>query len=306
MEFPKRTDSHVTESASWKILQKSLPEEWVIREVTERDYGIDCYVEIVQKDRQVTGDLCSIQLKGTDGIEWSKDANGQHSRARFSGIKKTTINYWMNLPVPVFLMWADIAKGKLFFSPVKAQVRRQYIAYLDQKQKTLGFDFFSDLDMETPTGKLAFFACYVKEKYFSQFSNYLRGVLIHCREYWNFIVANQGRDCFMEVEEGRQLILVHIYNSCLFLSDFLDVKWNVIGLDEAFEEDRETWKNTYCLLHEMTLDKVLRELEPVFIEILKKAKNLVSNLQQDYWTNEDPLLFTMCLNLDVDHLYTEY
>ena len=52
MEFPKRALTHISESASWKILQNCLPPEWIIRDVTERDYGVDCYLEIVWKDHQ--------------------------------------------------------------------------------------------------------------------------------------------------------------------------------------------------------------------------------------------------------------
>ena len=115
MQFPKRTPTHVSESASWKILQQSLPAEWIIREVTERDYGVDCYVEIVWHNNEVTGDLCSLQLKSSDTINWKESSSKWGKKARFSGIKKSTVNYWMGLPVPVFLMWAEVQTGSLFF-----------------------------------------------------------------------------------------------------------------------------------------------------------------------------------------------
>ncbi|MFX0200431.1 MAG: DUF4365 domain-containing protein [Candidatus Hodarchaeota archaeon] len=305
MEFPKRALTHISESASWKILQNSLPPEWIIRDVTERDYGVDCYVEIVWKDHEVTGDLCSIQLKSTEKIEWNLNQTKWGNKSRFSGIKKSIVNYWMNLPVPVFLMWAETSTGNVFFAPVKDQVRSQYPEYLDKKQKTLGFDFYSDFAMGSSEGKVIFFVHYLKEKSFDQFSTYLTGLLTHWNEYYEFIIANQNRDCFLEVEVERQLLLIHVYRTCKFLSQFLGVEWKVIDLAEAYKEDRKTWKDSYWVMHEMTLDRILSELQPVYIDILEGAREFVVNRQKDYWIQKDYLLFTMCLNLRTEHMRRE-
>lgn len=44
MDFSKRITTHVSESRSFDIISKALPSQWIIREMTERDYGIDLYV----------------------------------------------------------------------------------------------------------------------------------------------------------------------------------------------------------------------------------------------------------------------
>src|SRR5687768_14691814 len=100
MEFPKRPPQHVTETASWKVLQSRTPDMWMVRGVSERDYGIDAYIELATTKGDVTGELCSIQLKGTESIDWK--AGNNRKRATVS-IGVATVNYWMNLPVPVFL-----------------------------------------------------------------------------------------------------------------------------------------------------------------------------------------------------------
>jgi len=58
MQFPKRPIEHVIQSASWKIFKANTPAEWIIREATGRDYGIDSYIEIIFPDGKVTGELC--------------------------------------------------------------------------------------------------------------------------------------------------------------------------------------------------------------------------------------------------------
>jgi hypothetical protein len=56
--------------------------------VTERDYGIDCYVELVNEKNQLTGDLASIQLKSKENINWNLD-----NTLTISNIKISTSNY---------------------------------------------------------------------------------------------------------------------------------------------------------------------------------------------------------------------
>src|ERR1700677_3836790 len=107
MKWPKRTATHIQESKSWRLLAHLAPDEWIIREVTERDYGIDAYIEIATATGDITGNLISVQLKGPEQIDWRdlewRD-NGEHSQIATSpSISTATTRYWLNLPVPVFL-----------------------------------------------------------------------------------------------------------------------------------------------------------------------------------------------------------
>ena len=72
MDFPKRNITHIIERQAIDILTQKLPKEWIVREMTERDYGIDLYIEIVKKDQKVTGDLVAIQVKGKQKIEFDE------------------------------------------------------------------------------------------------------------------------------------------------------------------------------------------------------------------------------------------
>lgn len=300
MEFPKRPTEHIKETESWKILQNKVPSSWIVHDVSQEDYGIDAYLEIVSTKGEVTGDLCLIQLKSSASIEWNKEKEGSGNIAKFSGIKKSTVNYWMHLPVPVFLLWADISKKSLFFAPIKVHVRKHYSEYTDSNQKTLSFDFYELLELGGELGLTFFKWHYEMEKGHPQFINYLRGLLIHSNEYFDFILNNQGLDCFMEVEHEDQLMMIHIYSSCQFLAKYLSIEWKAISLSEAYRKDQENWKEPFCLLHEQTLDQILKELQPIFIQVIKRSKDLVLNKQKDYWFAEDPILFNRCLNLNTE------
>ena len=109
MEYPKRIDTHISESISFDALSSVLPDEWIIRELTERDYGVDLYIELVGKDGKVTGDLVALQVKSTKSIQFNNKG-----LFTYGGIKKSTINYWLGLPVPVFLIVVNLNNKGLF------------------------------------------------------------------------------------------------------------------------------------------------------------------------------------------------
>lgn len=114
MKFPKRIETHQTDAASWRLLHQLAPEEWIVRELTERDYGIDSYIEIASDTGEITGNLISVQLKGTESLDW-KEA-GSFKTARSPQIKTSTANYWFHLPVPFFSSSrsSQVARSSMF------------------------------------------------------------------------------------------------------------------------------------------------------------------------------------------------
>ncbi|WP_265556724.1 DUF4365 domain-containing protein [Serratia grimesii] len=97
-----RTVQHIIDTRSIKRVLNILPDHWVIRELTERDYGIDLVIEVFEKnnkdknDRDVfvsTGAIFHAQVKGTNSalkvdennnISFSLDKGGLLYTERFS------------------------------------------------------------------------------------------------------------------------------------------------------------------------------------------------------------------------------
>jgi len=96
VKFPTRTVAHVAETVSWRLLQYLAPEEWIVREVSERDYGIDAYIELVSKEGQITGQLMSVQLKGVNELNWQCSDSALRF-ARSPSVKTTTASNWLGL-----------------------------------------------------------------------------------------------------------------------------------------------------------------------------------------------------------------
>jgi Domain of unknown function (DUF4365) len=290
MKLPKRVDTHVTETASWRLLQSVAPDEWIVREVSERDYGIDCYIEIASKDGHITGELVSAQLKGVEDLKWAGEVGKR--TARSPSVKTSTANYWLNLPVPVFLLVADLPGKKVHYVSVMEHLRAQF-GKLDS-QETISFPLHEELHLASDVGKALFPWFVNKERRHAQLSFRLTNLLSHVEEFANFIRENQNRDTFIEVEAPRHLQFRSLYQACNAVSVFLEPKWDMESLPELYAMDHKEWKDDYLLLHEKTLDYALQKLEVIFPRLVRAALKLVTETQPAYWRARDPVFLSLC------------
>jgi hypothetical protein len=290
MRFPKRTPEHVTETVGWRILQDKAPGEWVIRELTERDYGIDAYIEIASVEGEMTGKLCLLQLKSTSRIGWVG------GKATMPGIPISTVNYWLRLPVPVFLIWADVEAHRVFYRSVKEFARYQYDKLVGEGVKSLGFSFSDGYELGVPAGNLVFEALYEIESQHDHTENYLTDLLIHCQEYFSLLVQNQGRDFFMTAGPEDQIKLIHLYRCCRAACGCLNIEWHVSELEEVVAKERE-W-NLDSGFRECPMTLFLREMQAVLAEVVEKGKHMVTVEQSAYWHDTNPALLYYCRSLD--------
>lgn len=287
--FPKRHQSHVTETASFKRLDQCIPNHWVIRHVSERDYGLDCLIEPVSKPNgPVKGDLLAIQLKGTKSISWITSKNSGNKRTTYGGTKITTVNYWMNLPMPVFLCVHEQISNSVYFASVKHQVRDQFKKF--QTQKTFGFKLTKDLDLAATHGIQVLLTLYLRERFYTHFADALTDLLVNWEAYAEYIEGNIERDCFLEVESPELVQLFRLYRHIQTVALFAGLDWNVTPMGILIQEDHDTFKENHTLMHELTHTRVLRELVPVFVETFREGLSLVGEDQRDYWALKEPLL----------------
>ena len=285
--YPSRDENHVKETASIKAFERCIPDKWLVRHVTERDYGVDCLVEIVVGDA-VNGCLAAMQLKGTEALSWGEpDVNGT-CRAIFSGTRVETVNYWMGLPVPVFLCVHEICTGKIYFADVKRQVRRRYLEL--KRQDSFGFELLSILELSADTGYLVLFGLYWAERVFEQFASALLDLLIHRHFYTDYILSGVGRDIFLEVEPDDLIHLIRLYRNCQVVTSYSGDKWNVTSIQELFKEDHRMFKDSCIWLHEHSRTKILLEIAPKFVQSLRNGVRLIHELEKDFWQSREPYL----------------
>lgn len=93
--MPKRPKQHQLEDLSRAKFQLCLPEEWVIRD-KDKDYGIDCEVELFDENENSTALLFYAQLKAT--------ASRKESEIFNVDLKIDTLEYFKQLEIPVLLV----------------------------------------------------------------------------------------------------------------------------------------------------------------------------------------------------------
>ncbi|WP_233900505.1 DUF4365 domain-containing protein [Tenacibaculum piscium] len=92
--MPKRPKQHQLEDLSRAKFQLCLPEKWVIRD-KDKDYGIDCEVELFDDNENSTGILFYVQLKATGSKKKSEIFNVD--------FRIDTLEYFKQLEIPVLL-----------------------------------------------------------------------------------------------------------------------------------------------------------------------------------------------------------
>lgn len=292
MKYPERIDKHITESSSYKIFSNSIPDNWIVREVTERDYGIDCYVEIVNKKNEVTGELVSIQLKGKrDGIKWTKS-----DFLTFSGIKISTTNYWNNFPTPVFICLVDVIKKEVYFCPVKSYIRQNIIDFDKQDIFSYRIQKKNKLDLILIDN---FLNSYLIEKDLNLFEREVITFVSSFPMFLDFINQNCGRDHFMGIEHDRILYLEHFYNNLKFLCSKFNIAWNLHTIDKYKAISIKNFGDNYSL-YENEMSQIVTELETKMKPILLKIKVLIWGDERDFWLNKNNDLFNIVANTKDD------
>jgi hypothetical protein len=96
-----RTESHLIDTLAVRKVIAALSANWVIRDLTERDYGIDMMVEYFN-GQLPTCRIAFFQVKGT-----SKPIAFKNGQAGFS-LHRKTLGYTECFTVPFFLLYCDV------------------------------------------------------------------------------------------------------------------------------------------------------------------------------------------------------
>jgi hypothetical protein len=291
MDLPKRSKQHISETASFKLFSSLVPNNWIVREMTERDYGIDCYIELVDDEDRLTGDLVLIQLKSRDGIDWTKE-----DYYTISGIDIQTSNYWWQFAVPVFIFLADIKNQELYFLSTHQYVRRNFIKYASQKgfsyriKRTQRFDDQQSL--------LRFKYQYIYESHRKQFENELLFFLSNYESYKDFQDLHSNLDYHLGIETHDLIFFETMHSNFRFLTKYLNI-FNIIpSLQEIKTKSMEKFgEESHYELYEHDLSELTFPFKRTTSKILKNLIQIIEN-ESEYWQVINPTVLNYINELD--------
>jgi hypothetical protein len=292
MQLPKRFDTHVTETASGKIFQEIFPDEWIIREVTERDYGIDYYLEICDNGF-VTGKLLSIQLKGSENIR----TNASGSSVTYYDVKPSTFNYWNQLPIPVIFLYIDTTTKNCFFCNVKKYIREHYIEFKKEELTSIKIQTTDILQKNTVVDILN--QINLTEQDREKFEASVIDFLTSVEEKNNLLANHCYRDQFMSIEGEDELRIRKYVSDLQYLANSLNIPWTYRTLNKVIEDGQKKY-GTDASLFEGEMTSYGKDLISIMKNIYSELKKLILNQEQNYWFKKNCLLYQYISGIDAD------
>ncbi|GBG15697.1 uncharacterized protein NMK_3308 [Novimethylophilus kurashikiensis] len=284
MQLPKRSDQHIIESDSFTALRQVLPRQWVIREVSERDYGIDLYIEIVGREQLLSGDMAALQLKGKKALKF---VNG---RATFSGIKRETLNYWLSLPVPVFLCAVCLTTRKCYWANIKSQNRQ---GRFGSSSKTVSIQLTNEDDF-SDNGLMAFSISYTREKRWPEIENAIEKSLMLFNTLGPLVLICKRSQGNLPCSTTIQYLVNQHYEYHWLLSKYLLGKKPKL-LSYWYEQNISYQASTNLppslTLYYKVLQDLFRSTLGDYRDSIIAAYELVMELQAHYFAHRFPFLF---------------
>lgn len=294
LELPKRADNHIRETSGNKILESLIPAEWIIRSVTERDYGVDCYIELVDEKKRLTGEIVFVQMKATDKINWRKD-NG----FRFHNVEKATTNYLKSFIIPTYLFLVDLSTAEMFFVSVKEYIAEHYKEYWDSD--SFAYEFSHGCDAFTIE---AFLKSFHRNNMYNQFRNELQYFISDMHHYIEFMQEHNYCDEFLQIEQEEMVFFEAMHRNISFLQDYFGTINKLTPIEILDEEGRNKYGEAYeQTLFEGILTDLFDKFKDSVLEIVDRIKELVTQKESDYWWRERNYIFHYFYNLDRDSLF---
>lgn len=295
-ELPVRADNHIRETAGYKVLENLIPSEWMIRDVTERDYGIDCYIELVNADKRLTGEIAFVQMKTTDKIDWRIKDKG----FRFYKVEKSTTNYLRGFKIPTYLFLVDLSTSEMFFLSVKEYILEHYQDF--STPGTFAYEFSHDSDAFTVD---SFLASFRRNNLYDQYRNELQYFISNVHNYIDFMWAHNNCDCFLQIEQDDMMFFEVLHRNIDFLQNYYNTTNRIPSIEELVSKGKKFYGDDY----EKTLfEGVLTDMFDVFkasvFELVDIIVDLVTTKELYYWIIEKTYIFNYIKNIDKATLFS--
>ena len=280
--FPQRSPSHVIDSRAKTLLRMALPPQWVLRDLTENDYGIDFFLEFTDEKNQLNGQLAAIQLKGTAS---SSRSNSEESHT--IDIKRRTINLWQVYEAPVFVILIDVDTQKTYLRSIEVEKRKDAKRYLLGKTEAVSM-LFAEVNIRELT---SLHRHYHFAKNLRMMDWALPSIIATHKSFINLFSRYQ-RDGHMPVDgDGTyspesfdkheyERRIRNIYSEMREISLLIGLGWGVPSIDRTIRDN--PWPESGSEMYEHHFSLILEQLDVKFQDILGMTKAIVINFS-DYW-----------------------
>jgi len=277
MQFPERPRTHVIESSSLKVFNNVIVDEWLVRELTEQDYGIDLQLEIFENS-QATGKILQIQLKGSDAPSYDKTA----PFVTYYGIKSSTINYWSSLPIPVIFVFVDTNTKDCFYCNINHYIRDNYNDF--KKQNLHNIKIPTSQILQLATSSKIINDIYNQEMQRAEFERQIYEFMSSTRTYQEVLQEHYDPYSVMPIVDGDENKIHNLLNVLKKLCSHFSISWNAPSINDI----SSPYGSKFCTaIYERKLSKYSQSIIDTMRKIAREICNLVLTTERNYWYYKD-------------------
>ncbi len=229
--------------------------------------------------------------------------------------KKTTCYYWLQNPMPVIMMLADVRNGCLYYTNVRDYIRSHYFEFNDSRSENFTFHVPADsrichVDYENFKTKEGIQNAYRFMNYkinemlafeYPQFISVLQEFVCNRVLYYEHI-EHQHADPFLTQSISFYNRTVHIQQMIEILSHRLKFPYDTINLLEVHSKYREMYETLskekevveveITELHQRIMGNIMNAIVPV--------RQLILNEEGSYWIIHNPHLYKEAEKMTVE------
>ncbi|MDN5060008.1 DUF4365 domain-containing protein [Aliarcobacter butzleri] len=168
-----RTHTHIIDTKAIKKIFRTFPDHWVVRELSERDYGTDLMIEIFyesgndkngHKIYESSGSVCNIQVKGTqEPLKICEEDSSVHYQ-----FSKKALLYVERFATPFLLVRVDVSTDdtETYFVWLQRYIKEvldlEYPNWRDEKQESFTLKIPIENSLKNNQKKVEFIASRIK------------------------------------------------------------------------------------------------------------------------------------------------
>jgi len=281
LELPIRAPQHVADTAAVLLFKNSLPKDWVVRELSERDYGIDALVEITSGER-MTGNVIAAQLKGDSRLTLRK-----RESKLFRRLKRSTYKYLLGLPTPSYLFVCAVAEQQVYW------------ASLNQRERERGEDdtgapavwLHRDQDL-SEVGQLVLWASILLERRWPAVEAAIVGALMAFNSLGPLYLACKRAAPSEPAPSTVQFLLIQHYEFNALLQRYvMQSQAKPAALRDIYDRAVETGGLTATGVFTVGfVTEVFREFIFAYCDAIEACFHMVTQKQRAYWWTKYPYL----------------
>jgi hypothetical protein len=284
-----RPNQHIIGKKAVSILERCLPDEWIIRRQDgDDDYGIDLEIEIVVPQKSgtnfiPTGFLIKAQVKGHQELVFNQ------SEYYAQSIKVSTVSYWLSIPLPVALFIIDTTNEIVYWADAKQGSRQS----LPTSYESATFKIQqSQFNVRYFLQQMILLGNIEKQK------DLLSKIIEKNSAIFDLYENSCCNDCFLPLDDDELSLFNIFYKDSELLARYTNCeiepydKWRKIASND--------W-NMYPDIPYQLANEALKHCFDVLTIIFDKTKKIFCGTELNYWQLIDASFVTKLSKIDIKH-----